>query len=88
MDSNSGTAKRYVIGPLKNLQDAFPGHPGNDVRVSLDGKLSIFEVNLSEEDLSALKKVRSVKAYTHEEVLALLAAPESSGIWYTPEAGE
>lgn len=85
MDSNSGNVKRYVIGALAKLQEAFPGYSRDDVRASIDGKLAIYEVNLSEDNLSALKLMRSLKAYAPAEIQAVLCAPESSGVWYAPE---
>lgn len=79
--------KRYVIGAPAKMQELFPQYNGNDARFSLDKKQVIYEVNLSDDNLSALKKNKSIKLYTHEEILVMLNAPESAGIWFeTPSS--
>ncbi len=78
MDSN----KRYVIGSPDKMQKLFPQYKGNDERTSLDSKAVIYEVNLSNGELAALKKEKSIKVYTHDEILSVINSPESAGIWY------
>jgi len=77
--------KRYAVGSPEKMQELFPQYSGRDERQSIDGKLSIYEVNLSDDELSALKRKAGVKLYVHEDVLALLSAKESAGIWYPKE---
>ena len=74
--------KRYLIGSSKKLGELFPQYNGNDVRKSLDGKLAIYEVNLTSEELKKLKSDKGVKIFTHEEILSEINSPKSDGIWY------
>ncbi len=74
--------KRYLIGPEEDLRALFPEYKGNDERTLSDGSLLI-EVNCTEEQLKAMETSSSIKAYTHEEILAYLAEREP-----TPESKE
>ena len=74
--------KTYVIGTPKSLDTAFPNYAGDDVRKSLDGKQAIYEVNVSTDELVKLKKNLALKIYSHSEILTLVNAPGSAGIWY------
>ena len=74
--------KRYIIGSPKKLEEMFPGYKGNDVRLSIDNKQAIYEVNLSDEELKKLKSDKGVKVFTHDEIIREINSPKSDGIWY------
>jgi hypothetical protein len=77
----------YLIGPLELLKEQFPTDDFSHVRTSLDGINAVIEKQLTDDmqkDLTALK----IQIYNHEDVIALLNGPSSSGIWYTPESEE
>lgn len=74
--------KYYVIGLLAKMLELFPQYNGNDARFSLDGKQVIYELNLSDDDVTALKKLKGIKLYTHAEVLVVLNSEESKGVWF------
>lgn len=78
--------KRYIVGAVTKMQELFPQYAGNDARFSLDQKQVIYEFNLSDDELAALKRKTSIKIYTYEEILAFINAPESAGVWYQQEA--
>ena len=78
MDSN----KRYIIGSPKKLAELFPNYNGNDIRVSFDEKLAIYEVNLTNDELKKMKADKGVKVFTHDEIITEINSPKSAGIWY------
>ncbi|MBW7887455.1 MAG: hypothetical protein H3C35_03715 [Bacteroidetes bacterium] len=84
MDSKE---KRYVVAEPETLKKLFPNYTGNDVRSSLDQKLSIYEVNLTAQEIENLERRNDCDCFTHEEILGLLNGPESAGVWY-PLPGE
>lgn len=78
----SNLNKRYVVGPTSKMKEFFPQYGAGDERYSFDGSQVIYEVNLTNEELTDLKKKTSVKVCTHAEIIALINAPTSAGIWY------
>ncbi len=77
--------KRYIIGTPAKLQELFPAYNGNDVRKSIDESLAIYEVNLTDDELAALKRKTSIKIYSLEEIQVELNSPKAEGVWYAKE---
>lgn len=69
--------KRYLVGPEDDLREMFPKYKGNDERTLPDGSFLI-EVNCTPDQLAAVDKSKTVRAFTHEEVIQHLRQFESS----------
>lgn len=66
----------YVVGPLSDLQSLYPGYNGKDVRTSTDGR-SIYEIRLTEEDISVLRANSQLAVLTHAEIIDLINSEPS-----------
>lgn len=86
----SNLTKKYAVGPVAKMRELFPTYSRGDERYSLDGTQVIYELDLTDEEITAISNARRslVKLYGNEEAVAMLNAPASAGVWYEQVTGE